>query len=207
MMVVKAPVLQKAALTGALRPVLRHFRAEPAHAYRAGDGVEVRGGFQRRGDDGLAEAVGGELLADASRPVAALGVLADELRGVARIVQEALLGELVEERQDEVVGKALLAEPRVQLRGREVAAAEVLQRREARGGRITRDRLVDRAAPPAAEAPPSQLSLSLSAAAASGLRGGSSFSRTCCSMSRAISGCSRRKLRVLSLPWPMRSPL
>ena len=60
---------------------------------------------------------------------------------------------------------------------------------------------------PAATHECAQLSFSRSASAAVTLRGGSRRSRICSSMSRAISGCSLRKLRAFSLPWPMRSPL
>jgi hypothetical protein len=52
-----------------------------------------------------------------------------------------------------------------------------------------------------------QASTSSASSVSLAARSGRTLARMAASISCAVSGCSLRKLRTLSLPWPMRSPL
>jgi hypothetical protein len=211
MIVGKAPVLQKAALAGPLGPVRRQFRAETTHPQRYGEGMEVWGFLEGGFDGGGVEPRLGELTADAARAMTAIGMAAQELASEARVVQQALFTELGDQLGEDGFGEALVGQAGLEIGGGVVTPTEQPQRCDARrartGGGFGIGRAPSRRGPGrAAEGSAPQLSLSFSAPLP-GLRAGSSFSRTCFSISSPSSGCSFRKLRVLSRPCPMRSPL
>lgn len=201
MIVGKAPVLQKAGLAAAFLPVAGRLVAEATTAKRGRELMEIGGFLERGGDLRLGEARTAHVLLQATRPVTPFGMAAYELRSETLVVEQALVDQFREGGGDGLGFEAIIAQSLAEILDREVAALETLQCRDARRFGITRGGGIDLLAPPPAERAPDQLSLSLSAPLLSGaFFGASSFARTCCSMSRAISGCSFRKLRVLSLP-------
>ena len=131
-----------------------------------------------------------KLLANARRALAPTAARADELLGEPLLAQQPLRLERIEHALDRV---------------RTSSARDELGRELAAGMLPARER---------PESPPSQLRIPLGgqasitspASSATRLRGGRSSSRNAVSIAPAISSCSLRKSRTLSLPWPMRSP-
>ncbi len=69
MIVGKAPVLQKPALARPLGPIRRGLGAEATAPQGRGDGVKIRRGFERAGNEGIGDAHALQRLADAIGPL------------------------------------------------------------------------------------------------------------------------------------------
>jgi len=172
---------------------------------RAAEATLVRGDRQRRPvaaarrqgrlDGRFADAALLELLADPPRAVAALDAAAGVALGIALVALQVLGGERLDAGLRLLGSEAALAELAPQLGLRVLTA-----RQQGQGGGAAVAGL-------ARVLPQASTSSASASAAGAAATSGSARARMAASISRAISVFSRRKLRTLSLPWPIRSPL
>ena len=201
----KAPVLQKTHLPGAVRPVFRDAGPEFAATNVCRQQHPVRCGFERCGHGFGRQASLTQGMAHALRALPPPGEHAHQS---SRRSAHRRAGALPAARRQwrrrwrrrSPCGPGLQWLRRWSIRAAPRAEAP---RRGPLG--ICRAVFIDTPPRTLAASAPAQLSFSFSCSAA--FLTGRSLVRIWPSMSRAISGCSLRKLRVLSLPWPMRSPL
>lgn len=195
MIVGKAPVLQKATLASPLGPVCWRFRSEATRAERDRERVEVGSLLESELDGRCVEPRLGELAADTTRAMPAVRMAAKELAREALVVEQALVAELRDQFGEDGFSEAFVGQAGLEIGGGVVTPAEQPERCDAGRAGIGGDLRIGRARAPgrAAEGSASQLSLSFSAPLPpAALRAGSSFSRTCFSISAASSGCSFR---------------
>jgi len=145
---------------------------------------EVRN--QRLGHPALAQ-----LRPDAKGAVAPAPSRLQVLAGEALVTQQALALEPIEQRLDFIRVGAPAQQLSLELGPRMLTGSQQTQRG-----------LSEPCIPVAAQA-----STSASCALSSPAAWGRAAARICASISAAMPGLSLRKLRALSLPWPMRSPL
>ena len=138
----------------------------------------------------VADATPAKLFANARGALAATAARANELLGEPLLAQQPLRFECIEHAFDPVRPGAARGEL-----GRELAA-RMLTAREQPEGSLAKLRI----------SLGGQASTASAASSAERLRGGRSRFRNAVSIAIAMSWCSLRNSRTLSLPWPIRSP-
>ena len=176
-------------------------RAEPPGPHLAGEGGPVRTCGQGRVDVALGDAPVDQVQGDAAGPVAPLRMISHVVGGEAGVVEEAPGREIGHDGGNRLGGMTVRCQPRGQLPGGKVTAGQALDPGQAgalgslprvQGGLCGgRSRLAAafHARGPAAKA---QAEWAWSPPARLPCFAGSSFRRTCSSISRAISGCCCR---------------
>ncbi len=158
----------------------------------------VRIGIDERLDLCIEHAAGAQFGAHPIRSVAARRMGCHQILQVAAVVDQSLCAQPLDQRPDHGRVVALLEQLAAQFLRSVIAPRQRIERRDPGCARIQGLYVAA-----AQRCYASLASLPRFMVAFSGI----SLARTCPSMSFATSGCCCKKVRALSLPWPMRSPL